>query len=82
MAEASPAFYRIHLLLTVLGALFLLLLCGRFLLAKGMTAAAVGFGGIFLLLLLLAGWAVGMRFKRLKHAKDTKGATDAPAQGD
>lgn len=67
MSEASRTFYRIHLVLTALGALFLLLLCGQFLLAKGMTPTAVGFGCVFLLLLLLAGWAVVRRLARLKR---------------
>lgn len=53
MAEASPKFYRIQIMLTLVGAVFLLGLCVR-LLRENSTPAAVGFGVVFCLLVFLA----------------------------
>lgn len=53
MAEASPRFYRTQIVLTLIGAIFLLGLCGQ-LLREGNSALSIGFGVIFCLLIFLA----------------------------
>lgn len=77
MAEASPKFYRIQIVLTLVGALFLLGLCGR-LLREGSSPLSIGFGVVFCLLVFLA---AAMAILRLvgQRVKATRCAADARA---
>lgn len=60
MAEASPKFYRTQIVLTMIGTIFLLGLCGR-LLREGSSPASIGFGVVFCLLIFLTAAMVVMR---------------------
>lgn len=70
MAEASPRFYRLQIVLTLLGTVFLLGLCAN-LLREGSPPVAFGFGVVFCLLILLTAAMVILRLvgRQVKAAK-------------
>lgn len=75
MAEASKRFYRVQIVLTVVGAVLLFGLCAQ-LLRQGSTPVAFGFGVVFCLLLLLTLMMTVMRLvgKKYRQARKDAGA--------